>query len=453
MRKTVCGLLVALAGVACAAPVAKAQDTNPGAGAQSPSVTDNWQSPSGKLDAPTPASVRGQSAQQPGTAQSYAPQSWPPFGPQPVGIQYGNLTIYPAVTLGAFHDNNIFATANNRKSDWAGFVRPELGLRWTGQNYVFGVQGFVERREYDRYDSENQTNGSVAAGGTYMPDRDTQIIGRFRYTHAHEERGSGESELSQFDRPLAYNTYEAAAAINRRYGNWWTSIGGANLWIDTDTPTILGTAVPQTYRDGEIGVVNGRLGFVVAPLTSIFTEVAFNRRNFDVDVFDSDGYRVVGGMLLEEGPGARMKGEIYAGYMRQEYEGISFLDVSTWTAGGALGFILTPQLTATVMGRREAKESALNGGVSVVESLVGGRLDYAILPNVVIGGGVTYLEDEFLLANRTDRSWSPLASIKYFVSPNVTLGVDYRRVNYDSSGFGVLGYDRDVVLFSLHGKL
>lgn len=453
MRNISIAVSGALLSLIWAMPIASAQEGAVGQAGRTPSSTDNWQTPSGALDAPTPSSVRGQTSTQGPAAQSYAPQAWPPFGPQPVGIQVGNLTIFPAVTLGAFYDNNVFAAGVNRRSDWAGFVRPELGLRWTGSNYVFGVQGFVERREYDKYDSENQTNGSVAAGGTYMPDRDTQIIGRFRYTHAHEERGSGESELNQFDRPLAYNSYEAAVAINRRFGNWWTSLGAANLWIDTNTPTVLGVPVPQTYRDGEIGVATGRVGFVVAPFTSFFTEVAINRRDFDVDIFDSDGYRVVGGMLFEEGPGARLKGEIYAGYMKQDYTGVTFLDVSTWTAGGALGIIITPQLTATLIGRREAKESALNSGVSVVESMLGGRIDYFIMPNVVIGGGVTYLEDEFKLAGRTDHSWSPLASLKYFMTPNVTLGVDYRRVNYDTSALGVLGYTRDVVLFSLHGKL
>jgi len=217
--------------------------------------------------------------------------------------------------------------------------------------------------------------------------------------------------------------------------------------------------VPQNYRDGNVSVVSGRLGYVVAPLTSVFVEVAGNRRDFEVDNFDSTGYRVVGGVLLEPGPGARVKGEAYLGYMNQDYSGATFQTVSTFTYGGALAWLIAPRWTAVFEGRRQALESALNptgavnGGVSVVESLLGARLDYAVLPNLIVGVGATYLEDEFKGANRTDHSWSPLVSVKYLVTPFVTLGFDYRNVSFDSSGFGVGNYARNVYLLSINARI
>ena len=57
--------------------------------------------------------------------------------------------------------------------------------------------------------------------------------------------------------------------------------------------------VSQSYRNGNIIRVPGRVGYVVAPSTSVFVEVAPNWRNFQVDSFDSHGYRVVGGMLFD----------------------------------------------------------------------------------------------------------------------------------------------------------
>ena len=84
----------------------------------------------------------------------------------------------------------------------------------------------------------------------------------------------------------------------------------------------MGTPVPQNYRDGTVVFVPGRVGVVVAPLTSAFIEVAGNQRDWDVSTFDSQGYRVVGGVLLEPGPGARVKGEAFVGYMHQGYAGV-----------------------------------------------------------------------------------------------------------------------------------
>ena len=192
---------------------------------------------------------------------------------------------------------------------------------------------------------------------------------------------------------------------------------------------------------------------MVAPLTSVFVEVAGNRRNFQVDIFDSRGYRVVGGVLFEQGPGARVKGEAFAGYMYQNYEGVTFNTISTFTYGGALAWLIAPRWTAVVQGKRDALESGLNGGVSLIESLVAGRVDYQVMPNLFVGGGASYLVDEFQGAGRTDRALSPLVSVKYLVNPFVTLGFDYRNVSFDSSGIGVSTYYRNVYLFSLNARL
>ena len=228
------------------------------------------------------------------------------------------------------------------------------------------------------------------------------------------------------------------------------------------TASLAGFTVQQNYRDGAICSLPIRVGYVVAPLTSVFVEVAPNHRDFRVDAFDSTGYRVVGGALFEPGPGSRIKGEIFGGYMNQNYNGAGFQNVSTFTYGSSLAFLLQPNLTATLEGRRDAREASLSGGVfaglpgdgvSVVESVVAGRLDWSVQPNLVLGAGVAYLRDDYLSANRTDEAVSPLASLKYFVNPRLTLGLDYRYLTFDSSGFGVLGYYKNVYLFSANLKL
>ena len=52
--------------------------------------------------------------------------------------------------------------------------------------------------------------------------------------------------------------------------------------------------------------------------------------------------------MLEAGPGARVKGEAYAGYMNQDYTGATFQTISTFTYGGALAWVIAPRWTAVV---------------------------------------------------------------------------------------------------------
>lgn len=412
--------------------------------------------------APALAQVPGQRTAPPQAVEGWTPTTpqsrqavdrWQQFAPVTPGIQAGQFTILPSVTAAAFYDDNVFASSANRQGSWGGIVRPELGITTAGSNYTLEGRGYLERKWYSSFSGEDQTNGAVGLAGTVMPDPDTQLVGKVRYVRAHEERGGGESLINAFDRPVGFNMWEASGALNKRFGRVWSSVGLAGSWFNYDTPTIGGIGVSQAYRDGNVGVLSGRLGYVVAPLTSVFVEVAGNRRNFDVDIFDSRGYRVVGGVLLEPGEGARMRGEAFAGYMYQNYTGVTFDTISTFTYGGSMAFLLAPRWTAVAEGRRNALESNLNGGVSLIESLAAARLDYAVAPNLIVGAGASFLVDEFKGAGRTDRSLSPLVSVKYLVNRNLTLGFDYRNVSFNSAGTGVPSYYRNVYLFSLNARI
>ncbi len=379
---------------------------------------------------------------------------------QPLGINAGNITIYPSVTGAAFFDDNVFARNTNREGDWAFVLRPELA--WRSNNWAnaqFAGAGFVEKRWYRKFASEDQFNAGATVGGTVQPDANTQLVGRLSFLHSHEDRGTSDSiGAPTFSRPLEFNQLEAAGAINKRFDRVWTSLGAAAAFIHFRDPTLsTGSVVSQAYRNGDIIRVPARLGYVVAPLTSVFVEASGNRRNFRDDTFDSRGYRVVGGMLWEPGPGSRIRGEAFAGYMRQSYNGAAMLPVSTWTYGAALALLVAPRVTAVVEGRRDAKEASPSGGtvagdgVSVVETLASARVDFAVLPNFVIGGGASYLEDVYLGLGRTDRSISPLASAKWFVNRHLTLGFDYRHLRFDTAGT-TSDYFKNVYLFSAHAR-
>jgi hypothetical protein len=444
--------LLLLVALTASASAARAQNTAAPATAGQPGVNVY----STLYPRPPSSTVTQPTAYLPGAAGNPGPYQSGSFASD-------NVIWYPSITGAAFYDDNVFARRSNRQGDWAGVVRPELAWRTNKWADVESVgSAFVEKRWFDRFSSENQLNGGVAVGTTLRPGENTQVVTRFQFLHAHEDRGTSDSTNVNFAKPLEYNQVEGAGAINQRYGRFWTSVGAAGALVQFNNGTIAGTAISQDYRNGAIASIPVRLGYVVAPLTSVFVEASGNHRDFRVNAFDSTGYRVVGGALFEPGPGSRIKGEIFGGYMNQTYTGIGFQNVSTFTYGSTLAFLLMPTLTATLEGRRDAREASLSGGqfvglpgdgVSVVESVVAGRMDWAVQPNLVLGVGVAYLQDDYLGAGRTDRAVSPLASLKYFVNRNLTVGFDYRYLNFDSSGLGVLGYYRNVYLLSANMKL
>lgn len=362
-------------------------------------------------------------------------------------------SMHAGVTAGVLFDDNIYARNSNREGDRVAILRPEIGVVAKGSNFQSVLQASFERQTYERFTVENQSNWAGSIGTIYMPRNDIQIQSRFALQRAHEQRGSAESILQQFDKPVAYDQYSAALSVNKRFDGWWTSVGGARTWIDYQDPTIQGTPVDQSYRDGQISVGTGRLGIVVAPRTSLFLDVTGNRRDFKVDNYDSNGFRLAGGMLFEPGEGSRLRGEALFGYMEQDYAGATFQNFQTWTYGGALAYLFDQNLKMTLAGSREAKESALNGGVSVLESTGTIRFDYLLMPGLVIGAGVSYLHQYYSLAERQDDTWGPLAALKYTINPNFAVGVEYRYVGFSSEAASVAGYYRNAVLFNLTGRI
>ncbi|MDB5641437.1 MAG: hypothetical protein JWN07_754 [Hyphomicrobiales bacterium] len=369
-----------------------------------------------------------------------------------VGWKVGDVVVAPSITGGWIYDTNIFATRTNRQSDQILLLRPEMSLRSTGASHDVTASAFIESRRNVRFSSEDQINGGVGVGGTFNVNANTQVQGRAQYLRGHETRGAGESVFATTDKPTGFDQWEGAVALNNRFDRVWTSVGVAGLAINYDAAQFAGVSIPQQYRNGVISVANGRIGYVVAPRTSIFVEAAVNRRDFGIHDFDSTGMRTVAGVLLEPGPGSNLRGEAYAGYMYQNYAGVNFETVSTWTYGGAMGFLITPTFTITVEGRREAKESALAGGVSLIESQFGARADYQVASNVVVGAGASYVIDDFQGVGRSDRYWSPLATARYIVNPNLTFGLDYRRLTYNALGAPGADFGRDVYMVSLNGK-
>lgn len=457
-----------------------------------------WQTgtaPISGLNAPRQSPIAQPTAPAQPVSNQGAAAGWPSWYPQTPGMPVAGGTLFAGVTVGTFYDDNVFATNTNRMNDWAAFERPEFNWIKQGQNYTLTTDGYIEGREYAKFTSENQINGSLGAGFTVMPDNDTQVVGSARYIHSHLDRGASETVVSTptgsqllstlFANPVAYDEGLESIALNKRYGSWWTSVGAAGLEIQYQNPTIgsTGTPVSLSYADGMIGSVNARIGHVVMPLTSVFIEAAANTRDWQVSYFDSNGYRVVVGMLFEPGPGARLKGEFWGGYMGQQYNGITMQAVSSWTYGMSMAAIVTDNVTAVLEGRREAKEAGLGLAVlpsgalgansatctadtavcvSAIETVIGGRLDYHIAPQWVIGAGATYVKDEYegpLAFGRVDNTFSPLASVKYFATPNITLGFDYRNVQFSSQGgtapvpftsINALPYYRNIYMLSLN---
>ncbi|ODA67421.1 hypothetical protein A7A08_01453 [Methyloligella halotolerans] len=204
-------------------------------------------------------------------------QSFDRFDPYGLkGFRAGPFTVYPSVTGGLMYDDNVFALATDPLSDWIYIARPQFTMRsngWERTNML--VEGFLEVRDYEEFKSEDQNNGAIGFATETLVNQNTQLVTRGQYVHGHESRGVSRNVFNLFFEPIAYDQLEGAAALNKRWGRYWASAGGSTLQIDYQDAILFGIPISQDYRSGDIEKVPLRVGYVVAPQTSVFVEGAY----------------------------------------------------------------------------------------------------------------------------------------------------------------------------------
>ena len=80
------------------------------------------------------------------------------------------------------------------------------------------------------------------------------------------------------------------------------------------------TDIPEPFQTSENGAsiwVTGRVGYNVIPQLYVFAEGDGIFQRFANSVFNTDGYRVMGGLGTKD-PNSLIRGEIYGGYQAQQ---------------------------------------------------------------------------------------------------------------------------------------
>lgn len=346
------------------------------------------------------------------------------------GVHWGSFLLLPSLTSTLGYDDNIFASSTFKRDDVVYKVRPELVLKSDWARHAMELVVAGEGVGYADFSGQNHWNFVSGGRGTVDVSGDLTIAGFLNYTHGHEERGTGESFVP-FDRPVAFDRIDGGASVNKRFNRLWTSLGVAGRWDNFDDAHIGPRIFDQDYRDGTRGTVTGRVGYELSPLTSVFSELAYNDRSYRLSAFDSQGYRAVGGLMFE--PTRLMKGEIYGGYLAQDYQSPLLHDIGTWTVGGKLAWFPTPLMTVSFTGNREAEASIYAGGASRLVTEYGARVDYEVLRNLILSAKAGYETDDFLGTPRTDTYWKFGGGVGWLVNRMLSVTVDYNHIEFDTS--------------------
>src|SRR5215471_471898 len=280
-----------------------------------------------------------------GVAPPSRAQEVAPTGQYQEGLVLGNWKVYPKIFVGAVRDSNIdqqpsdtpVPTPTSRTSARA---VPYVDAFYDGGIHQTSVYGVVDARFFD------ETNLSATTGLTHSYEAMRDLIFNFYVNYTRQTdlftnalnfnngaigpniTGTPETNipiiLNPFGttpsvNPASYNQYTAGASVLKTFeNNAFVSFSGTVFDIQYDHTAALPIGSPfSTSLDGINYWATGRIGYNFTPQFYGFVEGSGIFQRFNNSLFDTNGYRVLGGVGSAD-PQSLFRGEVYAGYQAQE---------------------------------------------------------------------------------------------------------------------------------------
>ncbi len=297
------------------------------------------------------------------------------------------MVLYSEAQLAEYYDDNIFATENDKTSDYATVFSPHVFLVSDWQKHALSLQAHVDKTWYKDHTNENSTDYWVSGEGRIDAASDLQFFGGASYGRFHEDRASPD-DANGFE-PTLYQELKL-------YGSAWKRVGphrfrGGATWERTtfdDTLTSTGT-INNADRNRN-HVTEGVADFYQLNDTfTPFVELGLDQRQYDTSRddagFDRDshGYRTKVGTEFKV-PG-KVDGRVYVGYMRQNYEDAALPSISKPDFGGNFRWRFIPSTLLSGWVSRSIEETTLSGASGYV--LTGGGATHRARSHVGCSAG------------------------------------------------------------------
>lgn len=351
------------------------------------------------------------------------------------GVRLGSFIIYPDIQSGVFWDSNIFATRNNRKSDLVGVLSPSVTVQsdWARHSLSAGAQmDFVGYRRYDdesTIDSRANLEGRVDITGTMQLYLGAIVL------EDHEERSSPNAVAGT--KPTRYRELNSYAGISERFGDVVVRLGGAVERIMFDNSSTPVGFINNGDRDRNRFTFGALVRYQGVANFEPYLEAIGDVRNYDDNRDDfgfqrsSRGFRAGGGMRMALSETVR--GDIFLGVMRQNYEDPRFKHIAAPVVAGTLRWTAAPSTQLVAYVDRSIEETTLPGSPGYVYSVVGMRIEQGLIENLTGIARAAVARSDFVGFARTDDELDLSAGLRYRVNSTFTVGADYRFLQRDSN--------------------
>lgn len=367
----------------------------------------------------------------------------------------GSFKIKPSITIEENYDSNIYATQTALKNDYITGIKPVFAVESDWSRHAISLITSADIGHYLENTHENYSDYSIGGAGRLDLLRETFLLASASTSHKHEDRGSQDA-VSNAKEPTEYNQNDATISFIR-------SLRRISLKIDGDfseykyqnSVTNSGGVIQNIGRNRNQYKTTTRVGYEIIPGYEAFARGALNERDYeftptDAVNRDSSGYEAELGTALNLG--GKTKGEVFAGYMQQNYDSVALKDVKGMKFGGNILWNITSLTSinsAIIRGIQETTEANASAYISTLYSV---ELEHELLYNLLVGVNTSYNTNDYIGTNATSRADNISgagAKIKYLMNRRASIIAKYDYSNRDSN-INNQDYKRNMVTLGLH---
>lgn len=342
-------------------------------------------------------------------------------------IHIGQLEIHPMVSVVETYDDNIYATANDTKSDWITMMTPGLKLVMPFSTHKITADYRVPISNYANYTSENTT------------DQFGNIMGDFKfgsllglklsdvYANAHEPRAStyyGDIEKYEMNAASAGMTYQFAdrfkAQIDYTHTNWDYSLDY------------------NQFRNRYEDLIATYLYYRFLPKTSAFIEYDFKNVIYKekTDGLDNNVNSPLVGVTWEMTENT--KGTVRVGYLNKNYETSENENINTWTGSADVAHAFSEYSSVKIVALRDVKETNALGAYYYVTTGAYAEYTHKLTYKISALARLSYGVDDYSNAvgnNPVEHDNTLLCGLglKYQMRDWLEFALNYNRINRDSN--------------------
>ena len=349
-----------------------------------------------------------------------------------LGIRAGAFTVKPKLTIGTEYNDNIYATKNDKKSDWATVVNPKIDVTSNWSRHLLDLNAELKSAFYASESDEDYVDGRVFVNGRVDVRREAFIKARAGFERLHDERDDPDAAYA-WQEPARYYRTTADIAYHQGLNRFSITAGADFSSLDYRSVALKGGGSEDLdIRDRNLYGVTARLAYELNPEVQPFVTARYEWRRYDREreaLRDSKGYRI------GVGTGFKLTGvtssEIFAGVMNQDYADRG--DNSGFWYGMSLFWEPTRMTSVKVTGQSSIMETTRADASSINAWDAGVSIDHELLRNLLVGAMVKYDRYDYKGEDITDNDLTLGPSLTYLWNRNLSAKAQYAYRTTDSN--------------------